>query len=195
MKLSKVFGQIAFSGLALGVLFIAGGHAHAAQVQVAPVHSQMVQPSKVTRPQLRGGAVKQAQFHQPVRSAQYQATSANSDNQFARVSKVAHSKLGAPYVYGATGPHAFDCSGFTRYVYKHGAHVALPRTAEAQREATQPIARGLERPGDLAFFGYGTASHVGMVLDHGKMIDAQNRGVIVEKIHAPWWHLIGYGRP
>lgn len=120
-----------------------------------------------------------------------------SDSNFNSMRRVAQKKLGDRYVYGAVGPHYFDCSGFTRYIYKYGSHITLPRTAQAQYNNYQHISRKERQKGDLVFFGNSkhSISHVGMYVGRGKMIDAQNRGVIVEHIHAPWWHEVGYSRP
>ena len=56
---------------------------------------------------------------------------ADTDVSYSAVYKVAKQNLGKPYVYGATGPSAFDCSGFTSYVYKKAASVTLPTLAIA----------------------------------------------------------------
>ncbi|EEI18292.1 C40 family peptidase [Lentilactobacillus hilgardii] len=123
-------------------------------------------------------------------SFQTQAASFNS------VYKVAKQKLGSPYVYGATGPTAFDCSGFTTYVYKRGAKLNLPRTAQAQYSTYKKVAYRNIQKGDLVFFGYSSLSvtHVGMYIGNGKMIDSQNYGVITEKVKAPWWNYVGAAR-
>ncbi|KRL93544.1 NlpC/P60 family protein [Levilactobacillus hammesii] len=122
--------------------------------------------------------------------------SADSNSSFKSVYKVAKSHLGARYVYGATGPSAFDCSGFTGYIYKKGAKTTLPRTAQAQYNKYKHVSYKNIQKGDLVFFGYsaGSISHVGMYIGNGKMIDAQNRGVVREAVHAPWWHAVGYAR-
>ncbi|WP_367296295.1 C40 family peptidase [Levilactobacillus yonginensis] len=115
---------------------------------------------------------------------------------FSSVYKVAKSHLGARYVYGATGPSSFDCSGFTGYIYKKGAKVTLPRTAQAQYNSLKHVTYKNIQKGDLVFFGGSkySISHVGMYIGKGKMIDAQNRGVVREAVHAPWWHAVGYAR-
>ncbi|WP_341778941.1 C40 family peptidase [Levilactobacillus sp. HBUAS70063] len=122
--------------------------------------------------------------------------SAASNSSFKSVYKVAKSHLGARYVYGATGPSAFDCSGFTSYIYKKGAKTTLPRTAQAQYNKYKHVSYKNIQKGDLVFFGYSKSSisHVGMYIGNGKMIDAQNRGVVREAVHAPWWHAVGYAR-
>jgi len=122
--------------------------------------------------------------------------STSTSTTFKDVYKVAKSKLGASYVYGAVGPNVFDCSGFTSYVYKKGAKVTLPRTAQAQFNSLKHVTYKNIKKGDLVFFGGSkySISHVGMYIGKGKMIDAQNRGVVREAVHAPWWHAVGYAR-
>lgn len=122
------------------------------------------------------------------------AQAATTDATYSTVYNTAKKYLGKPYVYGATGPRAFDCSGFTGYVYKKAAKITLPRTAQAQYNAYKHVSASKVTKGDLVFFGYSkhSISHVGLYVGNGKMIDAQNRGVVTEKVHAPWWHVVGY---
>jgi cell wall-associated NlpC family hydrolase len=94
--------------------------------------------------------------------------------------------LGAPYVYGATGPRTFDCSGFTRFVYaKLG--VSLPRTAAQQYGAVRHVANADRQPGDLIFFrlGGGGIDHVGIYAGNGVIIVAPKTGDHV-KYEAIW---------
>lgn len=123
-------------------------------------------------------------------------TSVAKKSTFKSVYKVAKAHLGASYVYGAVGPNVFDCSGFTSYIYRKGAGVTLPRTAQAQFNAYKHVKYAHIKKGDLVFFGGSkySISHVGMYIGKGKMIDAQNRGVVREAVHAPWWHAVGYAR-
>jgi cell wall-associated NlpC family hydrolase len=83
--------------------------------------------------------------------------------------------LGTPYRWGGTTPRAFDCSGFTRYVYaKMG--VKLPRTAREQYRVGMKVRSGAWRTGDLVFFDMrkGYVSHVGMYLAGRAFIHAAN---------------------
>jgi cell wall-associated NlpC family hydrolase len=90
---------------------------------------------------------------------------------------------GAPYRYGATGPNAFDCSGFTRYVYSRFGKT-LPHNAQDQRNMTQPVSRSAAVPGDLIFLdGNG---HVGIYAGNGQMWDAPRAGenVMLRRIYS-----------
>ncbi|MFD6285783.1 NlpC/P60 family protein [Streptomyces sp. NPDC060205] len=84
----------------------------------------------------------------------------------------AYGKLGSPYVWGATGPDAFDCSGLMQAAYR-SAGISLPRTTYAQINAGQRVSRSELQPGDLVFF-YSGISHVGMYVGNGQMVHAPN---------------------
>ncbi|WP_439001756.1 C40 family peptidase [Pediococcus damnosus] len=109
----------------------------------------------------------------------------------------ARKQLGKRYVYGAVGPNRFDCSGLSKYVYKKAINKTLPRTAQSQYNSYKKASTSSRKQGDLVFFGSSkkNISHVGIYVGSGKMIDAQNRGVITEKVASPWWHCVGYSRP
>jgi cell wall-associated NlpC family hydrolase len=84
----------------------------------------------------------------------------------------AYAKLGSPYVWGATGPDAFDCSGLIQAAYR-SAGISLPRTTYAQIDAGRRVSRSELLPGDLVFF-YSGISHVGLYIGNGQMIHAPN---------------------
>ncbi|MCW2666741.1 MAG: hypothetical protein JWN57_1703 [Frankiales bacterium] len=85
---------------------------------------------------------------------------------------------GKPYVYGATGPEAFDCSGFTRYVYGR-LGTSLPHSARAQEDVARSVPRAQARPGDLVFV-QDVAGHVGIYAGNGRMWDAPRSGKTVQ---------------
>ncbi|WP_256105025.1 C40 family peptidase [Streptomyces sp. ODS05-4] len=89
----------------------------------------------------------------------------------------AYGALGKPYVWGATGPSAFDCSGLTQAAWG-SAGVALPRTTYTQIGAGRRVGRGELAPGDLVFF-YPGVSHVGLYIGGGRMIHAPRPGAPV----------------
>ena len=88
----------------------------------------------------------------------------------------AASLIGRPYVWGAEGPHSFDCSGLTQYVFQRFG-IELPRRAISQSR-TGDSTRALRR-GDLVFFstdpGDSLVTHVGIYEGRGVMIDASKR--------------------
>ncbi|MGY1780360.1 C40 family peptidase [Geodermatophilus sp. SYSU D01036] len=83
-------------------------------------------------------------------------------------------QVGDRYVYGATGPDSFDCSGLTSYAYK-AAGLSIPRTSKAQSTFGTPVAKADLKPGDLVFF-YSPVSHVGMYIGNGQMVHASTAG-------------------
>ncbi|OEV01677.1 NlpC/P60 family protein [Streptomyces oceani] len=89
----------------------------------------------------------------------------------------AKGKLGSPYVWGATGPSSFDCSGLTSWAYSQ-AGVSLPRTSQAQSSAGTQISRDELKPGDLVFF-YSDLHHVGLYAGNGQMVHAPKPGASV----------------
>ncbi|MFJ9854142.1 NlpC/P60 family protein [Streptomyces sp. NPDC101150] len=95
----------------------------------------------------------------------------------ARAVSFAYAALGKPYVWGATGPSAFDCSGLTQAAWKSGG-VSLPRTTYTQIGSGPRIDRSRLAPGDLVFF-YSGISHVGLYVGDGKMIHAPHPGAPV----------------
>ncbi|MZD16064.1 C40 family peptidase [Streptomyces bottropensis] len=89
----------------------------------------------------------------------------------------ARSALGKPYVWGATGPHGFDCSGLMVWSYGQ-AGVGLPRTSQAQRYAGTQVPLSQARPGDIVTYRP-DASHVGMYVGNGQVIHAPYPGAPV----------------
>ena len=90
--------------------------------------------------------------------------------------QIASQQSGKPYRYGSTGPGAFDCSGFTSFVYNKVGK-KLPRTSAAQAAALPKVAQAAKQPGDLLFFRTrGRVSHVGIYAGGGKMWAAPTRG-------------------
>ncbi|NUT30147.1 MAG: NlpC/P60 family protein [Streptomyces sp.] len=100
------------------------------------------------------------------------ATAQAPNSRAASAISYAYSKLGSPYVWGATGPDAFDCSGLTQAAYR-SAGLSLPRTTYAQIDAGRRVSRSELLPGDLVFF-YSSISHVGLYIGNGQMIHAPN---------------------
>ncbi|MBB5934750.1 C40 family peptidase [Streptomyces zagrosensis] len=89
----------------------------------------------------------------------------------------ARAQLGKPYVWGATGPTSYDCSGLTQGAWR-AAGVLLPRTTWDQVKIGKRVATSDLTPGDLVFF-YRDSSHVGLYLGSGMMIHAPKPGASV----------------
>lgn len=83
-----------------------------------------------------------------------------------RVLRIARSKRGTPYRYGAAGPRAFDCSGYTSWVYRHVGK-RLPHNSAAQAGRVRRVGPKQARIGDLVFFrSNGRVYHVGIYAGH-----------------------------
>lgn len=92
-----------------------------------------------------------------------------------RAVQAALSRLGRPYVWGATGPDRFDCSGLVKWSYAQ-AGMPLPRTTYDQINAGVPVARADIRPGDLVFPHTG---HVQMAIGDNLVVEAPHAGAPV----------------
>lgn len=90
------------------------------------------------------------------------------------IADAARSKIGAPYVYGAAGPNAFDCSGLTSWAYAQVGK-QIPRTSYAQAAQGTPVSRDQLQAGDIVAF-YDGASHVGIYSGNGTVIHALTEG-------------------
>jgi len=94
--------------------------------------------------------------------------------------QVALAQVGDPYVYGAAGPDAFDCSGLTMYAWGQ-AGVSIPHASSAQPGAGTPVSLSELMPGDLIFY-YSPISHVGMYIGNGQIVHAPNPSRSVEVV-------------
>jgi cell wall-associated NlpC family hydrolase len=104
-------------------------------------------------------------------------------------------QVGTPYRWGGETPGVgFDCSGLVQAAYA-AAGVALPRTAQAQYDATIKLGPGDPvEPGDLVFFGQGpnAIEHVGIVVQPGLMVDAPHTGADVRvESYVGWPDFVG----
>lgn len=103
--------------------------------------------------------------------------------------EVAKSKVGNRYIWGATGPYSFDCSGLVYYSYSQ-AGVRLNRTSRYQYNHGYSVSFNNMKPGDLMFFGrsQGSIYHVAMYVGNGRMVHAStpSRGVVNDTIYSNW---------
>ncbi|MFE2152730.1 NlpC/P60 family protein [Streptomyces lavendulae] len=111
----------------------------------------------------------------------------------ARAVAFAYAAIGKPYVWGATGPGSYDCSGLTQAAWK-SAGVSLPRTTYTQINAGQRVTRDRLAPGDLVFF-YAGVTHVGMYVGNGQMIHAPRPGSTVRLAPVDSMPWAGASRP
>jgi peptidoglycan DL-endopeptidase CwlO len=111
----------------------------------------------------------------------------------------AEQQLGKPYLWGGTGPDAFDCSGLVMEAYR-SAGIDMPRTSQQQWLWGPRVSASQVQPGDLVFFagGDGTVTapgHVGLVIGGGKMIEAYAPGFPIRIAPYTGHGAIGFIRP
>lgn len=118
-------------------------------------------------------------------------TLSEADTTARRLSDYASKYLGTRYVWGATGPKSFDCSGFIGHVFRNEG-ISLPRTSRMQYTRGTKVSKSDLRPGDLLFFssrtsGKGRVGHVAMVTEvnpDGSCVfihASTKRGVVYQK--------------
>lgn len=102
-------------------------------------------------------------------------------------------KIGSPYVWAASGPSSFDCSGFTQWAYGQ-AGVSLPHFSGAQYAMSTRISASQLQPGDLVFWGGGGSAHVAIYIGSDQILHAFGAGVAVTELDGWWMTPSGYGR-
>ncbi|WP_424891149.1 NlpC/P60 family protein [Streptomyces sp. XH2] len=105
----------------------------------------------------------------------------------------AFEQLGKPYVWGAAGPDAFDCSGLTSQAWAHAGDV-IPRTSQEQWRSLPRVALDELRPGDLVLYFEG-ATHVALYLGNGLVMQAPRPGGSVKVSPIAANPLLGAVRP
>lgn len=110
-----------------------------------------------------------------------------------KVLDFARAQIGKPYVWGASGPASYDCSGLTQAAWRE-AGVTLPRTTWDQVKVGTRVATSDLQPGDLVFF-YDDISHVGIYKGDGMMIHAPKPGANVREESIYYMPIYGSVRP
>ncbi|MEZ5213121.1 MULTISPECIES: C40 family peptidase [unclassified Gordonia (in: high G+C Gram-positive bacteria)] len=168
--------------IAVGALALAAGPADAAPVnvpgvgtfEVPGINDNQVPPQFQQNGNNGGGLLNS----QPVRAQ--------------KALRAAESKIGSPYVYGAAGPNAFDCSGLVYWSYKQ-AGKTIPRDSYGQLGGGQRVSSLADaKPGDVLIFNGG--GHAGIYAGHGQFIHASTEGVPVKRAPVKAWALTGIRR-
>jgi peptidoglycan DL-endopeptidase CwlO len=111
----------------------------------------------------------------------------------------AREQLGKPYLWGGTGPDAFDCSGLVMMAYR-AAGIDLPRTSQQQWAFGLRVSASQVQPGDLVFFAGADGTrispgHVGLVIGKGLMIEAYATGFPIRIAPYKYRDPVGFTRP
>ncbi|MCC3866079.1 C40 family peptidase [Terrisporobacter petrolearius] len=119
----------------------------------------------------------------PVLTTPTQIDAASKSSKSTKVVSFAKKQLGKKYVWGKSGPSAFDCSGFTYYTIKKTTGKSISRTSITQSKQGKYVSRKKLKKGDLVFFattGKGRVSHAGIYIGNKKFIHASStKGKVV----------------
>lgn len=164
--------------VAAGATMVMVNPAIAAEINIPNVGSfQVPDEALQALPQVPAGSSDTHMPDQASLPANAIASQLNQNPMGQRIVDIARSKIGSPYAWGASGPNSFDCSGFTSWVYAQvGKHI--PRTSQAQAGAGQRVSLDQLQPGDIIAY-YGGASHVGIYVGNGTIVDALQSGTPV----------------
>ena len=170
----------------------------AADAEVIAVADQQRREAEATA--LAQAAVTAARLGIPTDFAMIGSdTTGRSGAAAARAIAAARTRLGLPYVWGATGPDSFDCSGLTGWAYRQ-AGIAIPRTSRQQYAALPRVPLTELEPGDLVFYATdvtdpGTIHHVSMYVGAGRSLYAPQTGSVVKIGPVGYGQIIGAVRP
>jgi peptidoglycan DL-endopeptidase CwlO len=149
--------------------------------------------SKVNQIQQRENFFNSQAFQQAASIYQQTGTYPNihptGDSVGVQALKWALTKVGDPYVWGAAGPSAFDCSGLVMWAYAQVGISLMHFTGDQWNEG-EHISRSELEPGDLVFF-FPTISHVGLYIGNGLMVDAPTFGIPVHVEPVFWSSFVG----
>lgn len=127
-----------------------------------------------------------------VQANSHQAQAASVTTKRNKVVKLAKKQVGKRYVYGATGPYSFDCSGLTQYVFKKAIKKSISRTTYTQvkKGKTVKVSTSKLKKGDLLFWGSKSSPyHVGIYVGGGQYVHAAtpSQGVRKQYLSSYFW--------
>ena len=119
------------------------------------------------------------------------AANSNASDVAKRIASDAYNYIGCRYSYGSSGPSAFDCSGFTSYLYKRQGY-SLPRTSNSQGSYGTYVEKQNLTAGDLVFFSNRSdrkINHVGVYVGNNNFIHASTsvRGVVIDNLGSDYY--------
>ena len=140
----------------------------------------------------KAAAAKRAAAKAAKKAAAAKKLSKSKKTKQNKVVALAKAQVGKPYVWGATGPYSFDCSGLTSYVYRHALGKYITRTTYTQvhQGKTIAVSTATLKKGDLLFWGSKSSPyHVGIYVGGGKFVHAAtpSQGVIKQSLSYYFW--------
>ena len=108
-----------------------------------------------------------------------------TNTQAEKVVAFVYAQIGKPYVFGASGPNSYDCSGLTSAAWA-SVGISIPRTSQEQWAGLPHVPTSDMQPGDILVFN--GAGHVGIYVGGGMMIDAPHTGLDVQKVALSGWY-------
>jgi len=141
---------------------------------------QEPKPVKNQTQNIKAQDIKNQKIKKEIKVAKKKKPKPNKSTTF-KIAQFAKKKLGTKYVWGATGPNKFDCSGFTREVYKSTTGIQIPRVSRDQAKVGTYVKFSQLRRGDMVFFDTekkytGKVTHVGIYLSNNNFIHASSAG-------------------
>ena len=118
-----------------------------------------------------------------------------TSTQAEKVVAFVYAQIGKPYVFGASGPSSYDCSGLTSAAWA-SVGISIPRTSQEQWASLPHVPTSDMQPGDILVFN--GAGHVGIYVGGGMMVDSPHSGLNVQKVALSGWYastLDGVVRP
>jgi cell wall-associated NlpC family hydrolase len=189
----------AFASLGLPGVDMLVDKAYSADLGLSPSTAAVVSAPGVAGPSLES-EIQQAVPGATVellRPDQVQITGGNllGNSTREKIVEAALSKVGQPYVWGAAGPNAFDCSGLVKWSFAQ-AGILMPRTAAEQFLTGVHIQLSQAQPGDLLFWTYDPndptfVDHVAIYLGNGMMVEAPHTGLDVQVVPVPTADMAG----
>ena len=175
----------AASAVVMGTTVLAPGVANAVEVTIPNTNISVNVPGLENVPNVEqfipaapaAPAVQEVNNYVANVAAQAPAAAPAASSQGQAIANAVRSKIGAPYAWGATGPSAFDCSGLTTWAYQQVGK-SIPRTSQAQAAQGQRVSLDQLQPGDIIAY-YGGATHVGIYVGNGMIVDALSSGTPV----------------
>lgn len=167
---------VAAAAIGVGAAVALPATAQAAPVQVPGIDFSVDVPNEVL--DAAGNYVDTSAFTGAAAAAESAVASAAPTSTGQKIADAAMSKQGAPYVWGATGPSSFDCSGLTSWAYNQVGK-SIPRTSGAQASGGTSVSLNALQPGDIISY-YSGASHVAIYIGDGKIVHAVNEGTPVQ---------------